>query len=130
MTNEPSILTYYRNDRVVSISVDGVHYTPAQIQQALSSQRWSALWKRSAKESCKGWKIERNDYSMAVEDAHKALDAAGVPSAEGARCDDPECQTKLGHRVRAVIAERDRLRQENGTLRTELDVALARVGGG
>ena len=45
-----------------------------------------------------------------VDEAHKLLDGAGVPEASGVACDDPECQTRLGHRLRTLIYERDTLR--------------------
>jgi hypothetical protein len=46
-----------------------------------------------------------------IREAHERLDRAGVPKAEGHVCDDPTCETKLGHRIKLLIAERDELRK-------------------
>ncbi len=48
-------------------------------------------------------RYERDSFHMAVTEAHRRLDAAGVPTAQGAACGDPTCQTKLGHRVKVLI---------------------------
>lgn len=47
----------------------------------------------------------------AIAEAHARLDAAGVPSADGVTCDDPNCNSKLGHRITVLVAEREGLRQ-------------------
>lgn len=51
---------------------------------------------------------EHDEFKAAVEESHRRLDDAGVPKA-GA-CEDDNCETKLGHRVRDLVRERDRLR--------------------
>jgi hypothetical protein len=50
-------------------------------------------------------------FQQSVTEAHARLDAAGVPSADGVTCDDPNCNSKLGHRITVLLAERDGLRQ-------------------
>lgn len=42
-------------------------------------------------------------YREIVEQAHKLLDQAGVPSAVGAECDDPDCQSLLIHRLKTLL---------------------------
>lgn len=45
-----------------------------------------------------------------IAEAHARLDAAKVPSCHGACCTDPTCHTRLGHRIKLLVAERDALR--------------------
>lgn len=55
------------------------------------------------------------DATAAVDDGHAALDLAGIPPALGARCEDGQCQTKLGHRIREAtrrLADATRERDE------------------
>lgn len=40
---------------------------------------------------------------------HTLLDAAGVPSAAGAACNDSGCRSHLQHRIHTLIADRNRL---------------------
>lgn len=41
----------------------------------------------------------------AVKEAHARLDVAGIPKAEGHACDDPNCNTLLGHRVATLVGQ-------------------------
>lgn len=41
-------------------------------------------------------------YKAAVQECHSVLDAAGIPSAKGQVCSDPECKSPVGHRLRAL----------------------------
>jgi hypothetical protein len=43
-------------------------------------------------------------YEELIAEAHKMLDAAKVPTATGAPCDDPKCQSKLLHRLHVLLA--------------------------
>lgn len=43
------------------------------------------------------------------EAAHKILTSAGVASAAGAACDDPNCISRLTHRVHDLVDQRDDL---------------------
>lgn len=45
-----------------------------------------------------------------IAESHARLDAANVPSALGGWCTDPTCQTRLGHRIKLLVADRDALR--------------------
>lgn len=47
-----------------------------------------------------------------IAEAHARLDSATVPSCHGACCTDPTCNTRLGHRIKLLVAERDALRQD------------------
>lgn len=49
-------------------------------------------------------------------EVHQRLNDAGVPSAQGAICDDPACRSNLGHRVKVLIEERDQLKEERARL--------------
>ena len=50
-----------------------------------------------------------NKYQLAVEEAHKILDEMGIASAKEIHCDDPECHSSLGHRLRDLRTETQRL---------------------
>lgn len=68
-----------------------------------------------------------NEYADAIMEAHALLDEAGIPQADRARCDfGRECKTKLGHRVRELVRERDTLRAAVQAL-TEGDEASLRA---
>ncbi|WP_250530522.1 hypothetical protein, partial [Caballeronia sp. ATUFL_F1_KS4A] len=54
--------------------------------------------------------MKKKAAKQIVTDCHARLDTAGIPSADGAPCDDPTCHGKLEHRIAGLIAERDRLR--------------------
>ena len=42
-----------------------------------------------------------------IEDCHTLLDRVGIPKAEtGTVCDDPDCQSKLYHRIKSLIADK------------------------
>jgi hypothetical protein len=57
--------------------------------------------------------VERlRQFEVATQEAHAVLDAASVPTAVRATCDDPNCKTMLGHRVRWAVAEIARFRAE------------------
>lgn len=47
---------------------------------------------------------ETAGYKAATDDAHAILTTIGIPLADRVACDDPACQTKLGHRMRALVA--------------------------
>lgn len=50
--------------------------------------------------------VERlNQFEAAVKDAHRLFDRLGIPKAAGQPCDDPECDTHTGHRLRQLIKE-------------------------
>lgn len=53
-------------------------------------------------------KLDVNERVIA--ESHARLDAARVPSCHGACCTDPTCNTRLGHRIKLLAAERDMLR--------------------
>ena len=63
-----------------------------------------------------------NVLKSVLSEAHGRLNAAGVPDAGHVVCNDPGCQTQVGHRLKLLIAERDSLREINA----ELVGALAR----
>lgn len=44
-------------------------------------------------------------YEELIFQAHKMLDEAQVPTATGAPCDDPKCQSKLIHRLHVLLAD-------------------------
>ena len=56
------------------------------------------------------WNARGAADDLVLQEAHARLDRAGVPKADGHVCDDPTCETKLGHRLKVLIAERDELR--------------------
>jgi hypothetical protein len=60
-------------------------------------------------------------HEAATIDAHRLFDRIGIPKAAGQPCDDPECYTQTGHRLRQVIAEVTRLRDENASLREDAE---------
>lgn len=62
----------------------------------------------------------RADRDAIVEEAHRRLDEAGVPSALGATCDDPACQTQIGHRIKVLGQELGALRQRVAALEEAL----------
>lgn len=51
----------------------------------------------------------RSEATRALAEAHKRLDNAGIPPAQYTVCDDPTCQSLVGHRVSVLVAERDAL---------------------
>lgn len=57
------------------------------------------------------WNARGAADDLVLQEAHARLDRAGVPKADGHRCDDPKCETKLGHRIKILLAERDELRR-------------------
>lgn len=68
-------------------------------------------------------RVERFEQRLAFEDAraaivetHAVLDKAGVPKGHGAVCDDPDCRSKLAHRVRCLVNSRDALYRLEETL--------------
>lgn len=46
------------------------------------------------------------DYQTVVEKAHAIMDAAGVPKADGETCNDPDCDSKLIHRIKFLLRDR------------------------
>jgi len=54
---------------------------------------------------------ERDDKAAACADAHSALTEAGIPDANVVPCDEPRCNTELGHRVRVLVNQRDEARR-------------------
>jgi len=76
------------------------------------AQRWARRWKRTAykhRAASRDWEYHHDDLKAGLDDANQVLDAAGVPRAVWTLCNNPACQTKVGHRVRALTAERDEL---------------------
>lgn len=57
------------------------------------------------------------EATKALAEAHRRLDAAGVTHAQNTVCDDPTCQSLVGHRIQTLVAERDELKAENARLR-------------
>lgn len=49
------------------------------------------------------------DATRALAEGHKRLNEAGVPPASYTVCDDPSCQSLIGHRIQSLAAERDTL---------------------
>lgn len=60
-----------------------------------------------------------------IQEVHDRLDRAGVPIVDGLACNDATCNSKLGHRVKLLIAERDHLRARL----TDLDEVYERFTG-
>lgn len=60
-----------------------------------------------------------SDHKDIVEKCHKLFDAAGMASAAGASCDDPECFSHLIHRTHELISERDALKLQVSELQKE-----------
>lgn len=52
---------------------------------------------------------EHERFEAALKEAHGRLDAAEVVTVHRFPCADPTCQTRIGHRVKILIAERDQL---------------------
>ena len=52
---------------------------------------------------------EPSTATLALNEAHKRLDEAGIPPAQYTVCDDPTCQSLVGHRIQALVAQRDAL---------------------
>lgn len=57
-------------------------------------------------------KPDYGKYYDLVELCHTLLDQAKVPSALGAVCDDPTCQSALYHRIKTLIQQRDTIRDQ------------------
>lgn len=54
-----------------------------------------------------------NDAQAVIQEVHDRLDLAGVPRVEGRMCNDTTCNSKLGHRVKLLIAEREQWKVNN-----------------
>lgn len=57
-----------------------------------------------------------SEATRALAEGHRRLDAAKVPPASNTVCDDPTCQSLIGHRIQTLVAERDALLSRNESL--------------
>lgn len=52
-----------------------------------------------------------SDFEETVEECHQLLNEAGIEKCVyGTVCDNPQCQSKLYHRIHVLIEERDALK--------------------
>lgn len=65
-------------------------------------------------------KIRRERDGVFAE-AHRRLDEAGVPSAENTVCNEPGCNSQIGHRIRTLVAGRDKLQKFKDWTHARLD---------
>lgn len=63
--------------------------------------------------------------TLALNEAHRRLDDAGIPPAQYTVCDDPSCQSLVGHRIQTLRNQRDEARELLGEV---LKVAKATQG--
>jgi hypothetical protein len=86
------------------------------------ARAWARCWREAAKKG-RGVAEVYQEYVAAVREAHTILDGAGVPSAHRAVCDDPNCKSKLGHRIRALVAARNEAVSSADAARAEVQRA-------
>jgi hypothetical protein len=72
--------------------------------------------------------VELEDAAKALKEAHMRLDQAGIPSAAHTVCDDPVCQSQVGHRIHALAERVSQLEAERDALGQGIAEAAIKVG--
>lgn len=53
--------------------------------------------------------VSMSQYETVVKCCHELLDKLGVKPCVGTQCDDPDCESKLYHRIKDIGRQRDQL---------------------
>lgn len=116
--NVEFVTNAYADIRALLAELDSARADNARLQAERDAFEHDLAIEREA------WQEMHQAYegaSAALAEAHHRLDIAGIPSAKGVVCDDPTCQSHIGHRVHGLVADNARLREALKLAETDLE---------
>lgn len=81
---------------------------PTQMNCAHQGEGWCVECVNGLVDDVAYLKKKIGQYEEGLADAHRMLNLLGVPDAQGQPCNEPGCETLLGHRLRWLLKRKEK----------------------